>query len=223
MSNPLTTPSSVPATTPVPRNPDGSPLPRQRMKAAIERVKKKLGIPEGEPWDFNEAEAAAFFEKRPDIAAKVDSGDIVTVEVQEPKWVNDEEAAKIRADIATATDNQVINPGAVDFSRKMEPGVYTEQGFTPGGSPAGTYTADAVLTDVTVEPGDPQLVKDAVDDAEKAYDAEAQRLKMNEETLRHNPRSPEELEKDIAAMTPQQKRAATLAAKRAAKEAEQNG
>jgi hypothetical protein len=163
------------------------------MKAAIERVKKKLGIPEGEPWEFNEAEAAAFFEKRPDIVAQVDNGDIVTMEVQEPRWVNDEEAAKIRADIATATDNQVINPGAVDFSRKMEPGVYTDQGFTPGGSPAGTYTDDAI--------------QQAVEDVDLRITVD-------------NRERPAEV---IAELTPQQKRAATLAAKKAAKEAQNNG
>lgn len=182
MSNPLTTPSSVPSSTPVPRNPDGSPLPRQRMKAAIERVKKKLGIPE-EPYEFNEAEAAAFFEKYPDIVAKVDNGDIVTMEVQEPKWVSDEEAAKIRADIATATDNQVINPASA------------VQVVVGGDNPA----VDAVLTDVTVEPADPEIIKEAFEDAEQAF------------------------EEAKTEMTPQQKRAATLAAKRAAKEAEQNG
>ena len=159
MTNPLTTPSSVPATTPVPRNPDGSPLPRARMKAAIARVHQKLDAAE-ESYEFSEEEAAAWMERHPEIV-NADLSQAVEMEVQEPKWVSDDEAAKIRADIATDTDNQVINPQNVDFSCEHKPGIYTDE-----------------------------------------------------------KQQPEEPKNEL---TPQQKRAATIAAKKAAKEAQNNG
>lgn len=180
MSRPLQTPSGMSASVPIPRSPDGSPIPQRR--ASSERAKLKASEPE--PYTFSEAEAAEFLEKHPEIA-NADLSQAVEVEVQTPRgpeapWVNLDEAEQIKSDMAAAAQ--------VDFSRKHEPGVYTPtDNQVISGTTDGTPLVDVLHGDGTAE----KIIAE-----QKAEEQE---------------------------LTPAQKRAATIAAKKAAKEARDNG
>jgi hypothetical protein len=194
--------------------PDGSPMTKSqaRMKRALTNVEARLSTAPEEP-AFDEQTAAEYLEKYPPVMWK------------------DDESAHIHP--ATESKN-------VDFEQKFEPGIYTDStepwvddsermARNPETAERLSKLTDEQVISMQVdnpEPVlktlgvevDPQVVTEAFRDAEAlneehqaevdAYDAEAVRLKMNEETLRSREK------------TPAQKRAETMARKKAEREAD---